>query len=77
MGANGRRLRKLEQQIGRDNGNYGQAHVHMMFHGIDRTLEILKEWREARENGVSFMEPPSFQINSDTESQLLRDLSTL
>jgi len=77
MGVNAKRLRKLEQQRGRDNGNYDGIYGHIMFCGIDRTLEILKNFREARGNGVSIMEPPPFKINSDTERQLLRDLKLL
>ena len=75
MGTNGRRLEKLEQQTGRR--NHGGVYGHIIFHGIDRTLEILKEWREADEKGILLKEPPPFGINSDTESQLLRDLRML
>ena len=51
-----RRLRKLEHQKDLESGSNFPEFI--MRNGIDRTLEILKEFKEAREKGVSFWNRP-------------------
>ncbi len=89
MGANGKRLKKLEQQSNINNNDTLPGFVTR--NGLERTLEILREFKEMKEKGVEIKPAQnpergrSYEIlmefmNQSEQSvrkQLARDLGTL